>query len=218
MKSDGPDTRETHQPHLRQTQTSLKILTKDTSVPRVADCCNLELQRHTGIVERHKQRWKFITIRNSFQSNSRGLVSFDNTSMFCLAFPNTAVGFTTAVYWCFARHCGWHRIFLLPTKRFSWCPLNSSSSGSTKKIPRNLLALSSSGFSIAHFCFALLVAASDMCFHISGHTLSGLEVVSSLVRLLQHHVYPSGGLSFNKVNLVNPVHASDNSLSPSMFQ
>ena len=29
--------------------------------------------------------------------------------------------------------------------------------------------------------------------------------------------YPSGGLSCNKINLVNPVHASDNSFSPSMF-
>ena len=34
-----------------------------------------------------------ISARSSFQSNSRGLVSFDNTSMFCLAFHNTAVGF-----------------------------------------------------------------------------------------------------------------------------
>ena len=45
-----------------------------------------------------------------------------------------------------------------------------------KKIPRNLLALSSFGLSMIHFCFALLFAASDTCFHISGHTLSGLEV------------------------------------------
>ena len=33
-----------------------------------------------------------IPVRSSFLSSSRGLVSFDNTSMFCLAFPNTAVG------------------------------------------------------------------------------------------------------------------------------
>ena len=56
--------------------------------------------------------------------------------------------------------------------------LNSSSFGSMKKIPRNCLALSSFDFSIAHFCFALLVAA---CFHISGQTLVGLEDVSSSV-------------------------------------
>ena len=91
--------------------------------------------------------------------------------------------------------------------------LNSSSSSSMKKIPRNSLALSSSGFSIAHFCFALLFASSDKCFHISGHTLSGLEVVCFLVSLLPDHENPSGGLSFGGANLVKPVHASDNSFS-----
>ena len=96
--------------------------------------------------------------------------------------------------------------------------LNSSSFGSMKKIPHNFLALSSFGFSIAHFCFALLFAASDICFHISGHTLSGLEVVCFLVNLPADHVNPSGGLSFYKMNLVQPVHASDNSLSPSTFK
>ena len=93
--------------------------------------------------------------------------------------------------------------------------LNSSSFGSIKKIPRNLLALSSFGVSIAHFCFALLFAASEICFHISGHTLSGLRVVCFLVSLLLDHVHPSGGLSFNKMNLM---HASDNSRSSSTFQ
>ena len=87
-----------------------------------------------------------------------------------------------------------------------------------KKISRNLLALSNFGFSIAHFSFALHFAASDICFHTSGHTLSGLEVACFLVRLSPNHENPSGGLSFNKINLVKPVHASDNSLSPSTFQ
>ena len=40
---------------------------------------------------------------------------------------------------------------------------------SQKKIPRNLLELSSLGFSMAHFCFSLRFDASDICFHISGH-------------------------------------------------
>ena len=96
--------------------------------------------------------------------------------------------------------------------------LNSSSSGSMKKISRNCLVISSFGVSRAHFCFALLFAASDICFHISGHTLPGLEVVCFLVSLHPDHVYPLGGLSFNKMNLVKPVHASDNSLSPSTSQ
>ena len=96
--------------------------------------------------------------------------------------------------------------------------LNSSSSGSMKKIPCCCLSLSSFGFSIVHLCFAFLFAASDICAHISGHTLSGLEVVCFLVSLSPDHVYPSGCLSFNKMNLVKPVHASDNSRSPSTFQ
>ena len=88
----------------------------------------------------------------------------------------------------------------------------------TDKIPRNCLALSIFGFSMAHFCFAFFVAASDICFHISGHTLPGLEAVCFHVSLLLDHVYPSGCLSFNEMNLVKPVHATDNSLSPSTFQ
>ena len=72
-----------------------------------------------------------------------------------------------------------------------------------KKIPRNLLALSSSGFAMIHFCFALRFDASDICFHISGHTLSGLEVVCFLVNLPPNNEHPSGGLSFNTMNLVN---------------
>ena len=118
---------------------------------------------------------------------------------------------------CFTRHCCWHRNFQL-LRAFFMKRLNYSSSGSMKKIPRNCLALSSFGFSIVHFCFALLFASSDICFHISGHSLAGLEVVCFLVSPPPDHVYPSGGLSFNKMNLVKPVHASDNSLSPSTFQ
>ena len=105
-------------------------------------------------------------------------------------------------------------------RAFFMVGLNSSASGSMEKIPRNCLALSSFGFSIAHFCFALLFAASDMCFHISGQTLSGLEVVCFLVSLSlpsPDHVFPSGGFAFNQMNHVKPVHASDNSLSPSTF-
>ena len=93
--------------------------------------------------------------------------------------------------------------------------LNSSSFGSIKNVPLNCLALSSFGFSLAHLCFAFFFDASDICFHKSGQTLSGREVVCFLVSL--PHVYPSGGLSFNKMNLVKPVHASKKSFAPSTF-
>ena len=89
--------------------------------------------------------------------------------------------------------------------------LNSSSSGSKKKILCNLLALPSLGFSMSHLGFSLRFDALDTCFHMSGHTLSGLEVVCFLVSLSPDHENPSGGFSFNTMNLVKPVHASDNS-------
>ena len=60
--------------------------------------------------------------------------------------------------------------------------------------PLNCRALSLNWFS-AHHCFTLFFAASDMCFHISGRTLSGREVVCFLVILSPDHVYPSGGWS-----------------------
>ena len=113
----------------------------------------------------------------------------------------------------FARHCCGHRNFQL-----SPSGLNSSSFGSIKNILLDCLALSTFGFSIAHLWCAFCFAASDINFHISGHTLSGLEVVCFLAILHPDQVYPSGVLSFNKINLVKPVHASDNSFSPSTFQ
>ena len=38
-----------------------------------------------------------------------------------------------------------------------------------------------------------------MCFHISGHNLSDIEVVCFLVSLLSDLVYTSGGFSYNMV-------------------
>ena len=40
------------------------------------------------------------------------------------------------------------------------------------------------------------------------------EKLFFLVSLTPDHVFPSGGFSLNTMNLVKPVHASDNSLSP----
>ena len=41
------------------------------------------------------------------------------------------------------------------------------------------------------FVLLCFFAASDICFHISGHTLSGLEGVCFLVSLSPDHAYPS---------------------------
>ena len=54
----------------------------------------------------------------SSQAWSRAFVGNHNTSVFCLAFPNSAVGFPTALYRYFATHCGWHRNFQLSTSGF----------------------------------------------------------------------------------------------------
>ena len=48
--------------------------------------------------------------------------------------------------------------------------------------------------------------------------MSGLDVVCFLVSLSPNHENPSGCFSLNTGNLVKPVHASDNSRSPSTFQ
>ena len=156
-------------------------------------------------------------VSSSFWPWSRALVGINNSSVFRVTFPNIAEDFTTVFCLFFARHCCWHRKFQLSTSSFH-CELEFFVVWSMKNIPVNCLALSSFGFSRAHLCFAFFIAASDINFHMSGHTLSGREVVCFLVSLPPDHVYPSGGLSFNKMNLVKLVHASDNSLSPSTFQ
>ena len=157
-------------------------------------------------------------VSSSSKPWSRAFVGINNTSVFCRAFPNIAVGFSTALDRSFLQGIA-VRFGASNFLRAAFiASLNSSSFGSIKNIPLNCLALSSFGFSIVHLCFAFCFAASDICFHISGHTLSGREVVCFLVRLHPDHVYPPSGLSFNKMNLEKPDHASDNSLFPSTFQ
>ena len=105
-----------------------------------------------------------ISVRNSFQSDFQRFASFNNTSVFCLMFSNTAAGVPAALaYWSFTRHWCCHRNFHsnFPLA-FFMIRMNSSSSGPIKKLPRNLLALSSFGFSMAHFWFSLRFDASDL--------------------------------------------------------
>ena len=130
-----------------------------------------------------------IPMRHTFQSYSHRFVDIDNTSKFGLVFPNITAGFPAAMYWCFTRHCCWHRDFPLSTSVFH--DVFKSSFGSTKKIPRNFLALSSFGFSIAHFyfCFA---------FRCIRHMLPHVRPYILVLRLFSSwlsdpdHVCPSG--------------------------
>ena len=155
--------------------------------------------------------WYHVT--SSFHSDSHRFVTSNNTNVFCLVSSHGSAGFpatsgTMKVY----------KALLLasefPTflESFSWCvcilhhlvqvffniSLNSSCSGSMKEIPRNLLALSSFGSSIAHFCFSSRFDATATCFRIYGRNLSGLEVVCFLVSLPLDHVYPSDGFALKK--------------------
>ena len=58
----------------------------------------------------------------------------------------------------------------------------------SKYISRNLLALSTFGFSIANFCLSLRLHPSDKCFQISGYNMWSPEIVYFLVRL-QRNMY-----------------------------
>ena len=51
---------------------------------------------------------------------SRAFVGINNTSILCLAFPNTAVGFSTVLYRYFARHCCWYRNIQLAPSGFHY--------------------------------------------------------------------------------------------------
>ena len=57
-------------------------------------------------------------VSSSFWPWSRAFVGINNTSVFYLALLNIAMGFSTALYRYFARHCCWHRNFQLSTSGF----------------------------------------------------------------------------------------------------
>ena len=126
---------------------------------------------------------------------------------FVFAFPNIAVGSPTALYRYFARHCCWHQNSQLSPSGFH-CELEFFIVWFNKEYSSQLSALSSSGFSTAHLCFAFFLAASDRNFHISGH-ITRTRSFRFLASLPPDRVYPSGGLSYSRTNLVN-----HNSLSP----
>ena len=193
-------------------------------MPNCNDSVNLFLLRRCDLHDRFALRLpiEFSQIRQLRQykviwSCVLVLSSASTTqAYFCLAFPNIAVGFPHCSLSVFCK-----ALLLaseLPTFNEHFSLYARIRHRRDQKIPRNLLALSSFGFSMIHFCLCLRFDVSDICFHISGHNLSGLEVVCFLVNLSPDHENPSGGLSFNKMNLVKSVHASDNSLSPSTFQ
>ena len=96
-----------------------------------------------------------ILVRRSLHAFPHGFIGFNYATVFCVALLFNATGFPVLLTLSFAKHCGWHRN-LNSLRVCFMISMNSSSSGSMKKIPRNLLAFPSFGFSIAHFCFSLM--------------------------------------------------------------
>ena len=136
-------------------------------------------------------------VSSSFSPWSRAFVGINITSVFCHAFLNISVvsplpfiGILQNV----AAGIGTSNFL----RAAFFVSLNYSSFGSTKNILLNCLALSSFGFSKAHLCFAFFFAASDINSNISGHTLSGREVLCFLASLSPEHEHPSGGFSFSR--------------------
>ena len=122
-------------------------------------------------------------VPSSFYPWSRAFVGINNTSLRCLAFPNIEVGFHTALYRYFARHCCWHRNFQLSTSGFH-CELEFFVVWLNDEYFPQLTGIVELRFLDSPSCFAFFFAASDMNVHILGHTSSGREVVCFLVSLL----------------------------------
>ena len=137
-------------------------------------------------------------------------------SEFCLVFFKCATSFPVLFTSKFARHCGWHLNFQLSTivfhvmLKFFIIWFNEEDTTSLSGVIE-LWFLD---------CPLLLLFAFRCIRHVSTYMAIHCGVLRSffLVNLLPDHVNPSGGLSFNKMNLVKPVHASDNSFYPSTFQ
>ena len=163
--------------------------------------------------------------RDWLYSLSCGCMCFSNTIESCLCFrcsgfscfwntgfPNASLGersfaWHCSCHWCLQLSpCIFNGVFVL---FITWINRINSSQFS---------GIFEFGFSIAYSCFSLLCAASPILTQASGHMWSGRDVVWIFVSLLPEHTYPLGGVSFNDVNLVKPVHESDRLLFPSTFQ
>ena len=104
-------------------------------------------------------------------------------------------------------------------RAFFMVSLNSWSSRSMKQIPRNLLALSSFGFSCDHFCLSFSWAFFLIVFQSSGHRWIWPGCQLPFCQSLTGHIYYLfGGFSSNREIWVKPVQESDKSLDPSIFQ
>ena len=147
-----------------------------------------------------------------FVPRSRVFVGFSNTSVFCFAFPNITVVFTSALFRYLAWHCCWHQNFQLFTSILHDFLFRINEINTT-----NFFDIMSFCFSMVTFFFSSRFDASDICYHIFGHILWCLAVDCFLVKILSDNLYQSGGLLFSGTNVIL-VNASTNLFLPSTFQ
>ena len=103
-------------------------------------------------------------------------------------------------------------------ERFSWCFFKKNIIWFNEEDTTYLSGIFELWFlDVAHFCCFAFRCIRHMLPHVRPYIVGSWGCLFPR-ESLPGPVYPSGGLSFNKINLVKPVHASDNSLSPSTFQ
>ena len=124
-----------------------------------------------------------ISVRNSFHAYSHRFVGFNNTSIFCLVFSNCATSFPVQTTLESTRHCCWHRNFQLSTSGIH-CELEFFIVWFKEEYSSPLSGIVELWFPDSPSLLCFLFAVSDICFHTSGHTLSGREVDRFLVRSL----------------------------------
>ena len=146
-------------------------------------------------------------VRSSFHSDSERFVTFNNTSVFCLVSSNSAAGFnaTSVQGSSFTKHCCWHRNCQLSTSilhdilEFSMFRTNEVNTTQSSGIVK-----------LRWSTFAFLFASTLLTY------LSKFLATESLVWMSFAFLSVSHQTS-NIVNLVKPVHISDNSRSPVTF-
>ena len=121
-----------------------------------------------------------IPVRHTFRWYSHSFVGINNTSLFGHVFPKTAPGFSAAIFGVLQGIAAGIGISNFPRK-FSWFEFfifwfNEEDTSCLCRI-----------FELWFLDCPLLLCFwfHQTCFHISGHTLSGLEVVCFLVNLSQ---------------------------------
>ena len=159
-----------------------------------------------GIFNGFRHRNKFvhqIVMTQGMHASSCNMIFMILVRRSFHAFPHRCIGLTVQTYFVL-RSSTVRQVSLYLSRRslqgiaagigisnflraFSIIRLNSPSSGSIKKRPSNLLALSSLGSRWPTFAFLCVSMHQTYASTLSGHTVSGLEVVCFLVNHSPNH-------------------------------